>query len=112
MMNDPLLDLIDNPKPVAVDEVPGVYVRESSFADVMAYADRLQAAGDQREKYVEANVWLLIGSACDEHGKLRYTADDFEKLSKLPRKAMNAVMRAISQVNGMDSKTIEADSKN
>ena len=111
-MSDPLLDLVDKPSPVPVDGLPGVFVRETAFADVMAYADNLHTANNDRTKFVDANVRLIIASVCDESGRPKYTEADAEKLAKLPRKAMNTLMRAISTLNGLDAKSVEAEAKN
>jgi hypothetical protein len=111
-MTDPLLELIERPKAVPVAGMDGVFVRETSFADVMAYADRLAEGNNDRVKLLDANVRLLIASVCDENGALRYTEADIEKLSKLPRRAMNLLTRTISEVNGLNTKAVEDEAKN
>lgn len=111
-MNDPLLSLIESPKPVPVDAVPGVYIHETPFIEVLAYADRLREAGSDRDKVVDANVRLIAASVCDSSGKLLYGEQHIAQLSRLPRRAMNALVKAISSLNGLDAKSVEAESKN
>lgn len=111
-MADPLFALLESPKAVPVSGVDGVFVRATAFIDVLAYQDRLKAAGEDNAKYVDANARLIAASVCDESGALRYTSADVEKLSGLPFTAMKALVDAIARVNGLNSKDVETEAKN
>jgi len=106
------MSYVDAPKAVPVDGLPGVYVRESDFAQVLAYFDAMSKAKEDVSAYVRANTRLFIGSVCDESANLRYTDADADKLSKLPHRVATALVKAISNVNGLNSRTVEAEAKN
>jgi len=61
-LSDVLLDLVDKPTAVAVKGVSGVFIRETPFDEVLAYADRIQAAGEDRARYLDAIARLLLVS--------------------------------------------------
>ena len=109
-MTDPLFDSASVAVPVP--ELPGVFIRETPFDDVLAYGDRIQGADKDRAKYVDATVRLVIASVCDKDGKPLYTEADIERLSGLSHKKMATLTRAISRLNALDVRTVEAEAKN
>lgn len=107
-MSDSLLDF----EAVPVDGVPGVFIHETPFDEVLAYADRIQAAGDDHSKYLDAISRLLLASVCKKDGTPAYTEADLPKLVKAGRAKVNKIVKHISKLNGMDSKAVEDEVKN
>lgn len=94
---------------VEVEEWGGaVRVRQMTLAERGEFARR----GADSNSLTTTGAWLLSILCVDEKGARMFTDDDVEALQSRNSRAVDKVVDAILQINGLDQKKVDAAVKN
>lgn len=84
-----------------------IRVRSMTVAERNEFARRASGA-----EAASTSAWLVSILAVDDAGKALFTPDDVKALEGRSFKALDAVVNAILEVNGIGEKAVEAAAKN
>lgn len=78
----------------------------------MTLAERGEFARRGADGVATTGAWLLATLCVDENGKRMFTDDDVEGLMRRNHRAIDRVVDAILEVNGLDQKKVDDAVKN
>lgn len=101
-----------NIKREPVPEVPGLFVRLMTGAEVEAYDLKREALKESKASGVRIVSELIAATACDENGELLFSGNDVEQVVGLPVNILESIASAAARLNKLDDGAVEGLEKN
>ncbi len=105
-LREQLLKLRPATRPVTIEGVGDVHVREWSEAEFEALFEAISLA-NKSDGPTNAMARYVVSGVCDADGNLLFAADDLEAVTRMPLQVVKKLFEAVCVHNGIDDDETE-----